>query len=184
MNKAINILFVGNSHTYFNDMPLMVRRRAREAGYDCRVTMIAHGGWFLYQHAKEPDVRFNILFGNYDYVILQEHSQPIATLEEYGEAAEKINGWIREAGSRPVIYETWAKKKEPEKQAEMNEIHRAVAKRIGALLAPAGEHWWAYQKAHPQAEMYAPDGFHASPAGSEFAAEYIWETIRQDFKDR
>ena len=28
-------------------------------------------------------------------------------------------------------------------------------------------------------EMYAEDGAHASPAGSDFAAKYIWETIRQ-----
>ena len=26
--KDLNILFIGNSHTYFNDMPLMVKRRA------------------------------------------------------------------------------------------------------------------------------------------------------------
>ena len=27
-------------------------------------------------------------------------------------------------------------------------------------------------------EMYADDGQHASPAGSHFAAKYVWETIR------
>ena len=59
--KPLGILFIGNSHTYCNDLPLMVRQRAEEAGYDCRVTMIAHGGWFLAQHAEEPDVRFNRL---------------------------------------------------------------------------------------------------------------------------
>ena len=26
--KPLSILFIGNSHTYFNDMPLMVKRRA------------------------------------------------------------------------------------------------------------------------------------------------------------
>ena len=60
--KTLSILFVGNSHTYFNDMPLMVKRRAEDEEYDCRVTMIAHPGWFLAQHAEEPDVRFNILY--------------------------------------------------------------------------------------------------------------------------
>ena len=30
--KPLAILFIGNSHTYFNDMPLMVRKRASEAG--------------------------------------------------------------------------------------------------------------------------------------------------------
>lgn len=29
-------------------------------------------------------------------------------------------------------------------------------------------------------EMYADDGQHASPAGSDFAAKYVWETIRLD----
>ena len=57
--KPLRILFIGNSHTYYNDMPLMVQQRAVEYGYDCWVTMIAHGGWFLAQHAEEPDVRFN-----------------------------------------------------------------------------------------------------------------------------
>ena len=69
-NKKLRILFIGNSHTYFNDMPIMVARRFREDGYDCEVTMIAHGGWFLEQHAQEPEVRFNILYVHYDYVVL------------------------------------------------------------------------------------------------------------------
>ena len=69
--KTYKVLFIGNSHTYYNDMPLMAAKKARAAGYDCEVTMIAHGGWFLAQHVAEPDVRFDILFGNYDYVILQ-----------------------------------------------------------------------------------------------------------------
>ena len=68
--KSLNILLIGNSHTYFNDMPLMVQRRAEADGYDCRVVMIAHGGWYLSQHVEEPDVRINILFGGYDNVIL------------------------------------------------------------------------------------------------------------------
>ena len=64
MGKKLRLLFIGNSHTYYNDMPLMAAKKARAAGYDCEVTMIAHGGWFLAQHVAEPDVRFDILFGN------------------------------------------------------------------------------------------------------------------------
>ncbi len=52
--KGHSVLFIGNSHTYYNDMPLMVKRRAEDDGYACRVAMIAHGGWYLAQHAAEP----------------------------------------------------------------------------------------------------------------------------------
>ena len=54
MGKKLRLLFIGNSHTYYNDMPLMAAKKARAAGYDCEVTMIAHGGWFLEQHVAEP----------------------------------------------------------------------------------------------------------------------------------
>jgi len=178
--KPLGILFIGNSHTYYNDMPLMVQRRAIEEGFDCRITMIAHGCWYLEQHAEEPDVRFNILFGGYDYVVLQEYAQPFGPEEKFAKAAKKLNSWIRDAGSIPVIYETWAAKDKPEDQAYMNEVHRRIAEEIGALIAPVGENWWGYSKSWPDLEMYDPDGEHASKQGSDFAAKYIWEAIRQD----
>ena len=139
--KTLNLLFIGNSHTYYNDMPLMVQRRAEEAGFTCRVTMIAHGGCFLAQHAEEPDVRFNILHGNYDYVILQEHAHPFGPEEAFHEAASKLVGLIRQAGSKPVLYETWSRESEPEAQVYMNEVHQRIARKTGALIAPVGENW-------------------------------------------
>lgn len=184
MKDTLRILFTGNSHTYFNDMPLMVQRRAIDEGHDCRITMIAHGGWYLAQHAEEPDVRFNILYGHYDYVVLQEHAHPFGPEDKFMEAAIKLNELIRTAGSIPVIYECWARKNQPEAQESMNEAHRRVADQIGALLAPVGENWWGYMKSWPNLEMYAEGGAHASPAGSDFAAKYIWETIRHDISSR
>ena len=85
--KDLNILFIGNSHTYYNHMPRLVILRAIEAGYNCRVTMLAHPNWFLSQHAEEPDTRFNILYGKYDYVVLQEHAHPFGPEEEFLNAA-------------------------------------------------------------------------------------------------
>lgn len=182
--EALRILFIGNSHTYYNDMPCMVARRCAEEGYDCAVTMLAHGGWFLDQHVEEPDVRFNILYGKYDYVVLQEHSHPFGPEEKFFHAANILNQWIREAGSTPLIYMTWAKKDEEPEQARMTQIHKAVAKEIDALLAPVGENWWDYLHSHPELEMYDPDGAHASRHGSEFAAKYIWDAIRADLLNK
>ena len=178
--KDLSILFIGNSHTYYNDMPSLVKLRADEAGYCCRVTMIAHGGWHLSQHAEEPEARFNILYGKYDYVVLQEHAHPFGPEEDYLNAAIGLNKMIRKAGSTPIIYECWAKKDEPELQNHMNEVNRHVAEEIKALIAPVGENWWTYMKSWPDLEMYDPDGRHASRAGSDFAARMIWETILTD----
>ena len=174
----MRILFIGNSHTYFNDMTALVAKMAQEEGEKCEVTMIAHGGWFLEQHAKEEEVRFNILYGNYDYVVLQEHAHPFGPEEKMFAAAETIGRWIREAGSTPVAYMTWTEKGKEGEQPRMTAAYEEMARRLSALLAPVGTEWWKYQHAHPEAEMYAPDGAHASPLGSQLAAEVIWKTIR------
>ncbi len=178
--NAVKVLFIGNSHTYYNDMPQFVKMMAEEDGYDCTVTMLAHAGWYLSEHAEEPEVRFNILYGKYDYVVLQEHAHPFGPEEKFHEAAVALNDMIRHAGSIPVIFECWARKAEPEIQNHMNEVHKQVAAEIDALLAPVGEYWWPYMKSWPDLVMYAPDGEHASVAGSEFAAKYIWVTIRDN----
>ena len=182
--QSLNLLFIGNSHTYYNDMPMLVKHRSEDEGYSCHVTMLAHPGWFLSQHVQEPDVRFNILYGGYDYVIIQEHAHPFGPEEDYADAARSLNTWIREVGAIPVIYETWAKKDEPHLQAHMNEVHQRVAKAIDAILAPVGEDWWSYMKSWPDLEMYDEDGAHASRTGSDFAAKMIWVEIRNDMHRR
>ena len=51
--KKAKILFIGNSHTYYHDLPAWVALMAKEEGYECDVTMLAHGGWYLHQHVEE-----------------------------------------------------------------------------------------------------------------------------------
>ena len=98
--RHLRVLFIGNSHTYYHSLPEWFARMASEDGYECDVTMLAHPGWYLHQHVKEPEVRFNIEYGHYDYVVLQEHSHPFDDIPGYIEAATTLAGWIREAGSR------------------------------------------------------------------------------------
>ena len=157
-NKKVKILFIGNSHTYYHDLPAWVALIAREDGFECDVTMLAHGGWYLYQHVKEPDVRFNIKYGHYDYVVLQEHSHPFDDIPGYIEAVQTLAGWMKEAGSTPVIYGTWARKDEESAQETMNTVNRKLAEDIGAVYAPVGESWWSMRRSYPEIEMYDEDG--------------------------
>ena len=181
-HPLISILFIGNSHTYYNDLPASVARMIRDSGYESRVTMIAHGGWYLRQHVQEPDVRFNIRYGQYDYVVLQEHSHPFDCIDDYREAAAILAGWIREAGSTPVIYGTWSRKAEEPEQERMNRINRELARDLDAVYAGVGETWWSMVHADPDNDMYSSDGAHASERGSEYAAGIIWSAIQKDIE--
>lgn len=177
----LKLLFIGNSHTYYNSLPLMVQRRAGNAGYDCDVVRITGDGWSLQQHAEDPTVSATILNDSFDYVILQEKVNPMDA-DAFLAAARTLNSVIREAKAVPVIYECWARADDFNNQAVINNANRRVANDINALIAPVGELWWDYKDAHPDVNLYNDDGIHASKAGSEFAANIIWNTINSHLK--
>lgn len=177
----MKILFIGNSHTYFNDMPHIVSEDLmKQKGIYCETTMLAHGGWTLRQHVEEPQTRFNIIYGGYDYVVLQDSAHPFAGQEELIAASKALNAFISAAGSIPVAYMTWTKKGDEAHQSEMTEAYTRMADEIGAVLAPVGEKWYSYMKEHPDAQLYAEDGQHASMIGSSLAAQTIVDAIIAD----
>ena len=92
-------LFIGNSHTYYNDMPEMFRDICKKNGIDMHVTMLTKGGMGLDYHADNEQTRFNILYGEYDYIILQHVAHPMGELSVMDEAMGKIMEWIRQKKS-------------------------------------------------------------------------------------
>ncbi|MBP0986200.1 MAG: hypothetical protein J6P39_04245 [Oscillospiraceae bacterium] len=126
----MKILFIGNSHTFMNDMPALVRDMVREVtGEECECVMLAYGGRSLKWHMSEEyfAVRFNILHGGYDYCVMQEVAHPMTSEDDTYENVRKITELCRTAGTVPVIFETWAEKSMPEHQAEMNRRYHYIA---------------------------------------------------------
>ena len=172
----MRVLFIGNSHTFYNDMPHMFAEICRENQKETEVTMLAHGGKGWDFHVEEPEVKFNILYGGYDAVILQHTAHPMGDLEVMNESGKKLIEWIRQAGARPILYMTWTTKKDGEEAQEaMSGAYRRLQEETGCELAPVGENWWKYHRQHPAEEMYAQDGEHASKTGSRLAAATIAE---------
>lgn len=171
------ILFVGNSHTYFHDMPQMVRELAARAGEETAVTMLTHGGMTLDWHFHQEQTRFNLLYGGYDFCVLQQAAHPFPGYDALSAGVSAIRGLCGESPPRFVLYMTWAEKCRPENQPEMSAAYRRTAEEQGLLLAPVGEVWQAFRQQRPQWELYFEDGAHASPLGSFLAAACIARAI-------
>ena len=180
--NPFKLLFIGNSHTYVNNVPLLVKRRAADEKIYCEVTKIAEANMRLTDHVQNANVYSEIMRGGYDYVVLQERVNPFPAEGDFLSALQFLDDVIRETGAQPVLYECWSKKTEPDKQTELHNLHLRAAESIQALLAPVGVKWWAYIQANPGVELYDEDQIHASKAGSEFAAGVIWETLRGHIK--
>ena len=178
----MKVLFIGNSHTYMNDMPELTRRMIESAtGQPCLVTMLAYSGRSLKWHMEEEyfSERFNILHGSYDYCVIQEQAHPMGDEQDTITNASKIIELCKIAGTKPVIFETWAEKKKPENQVEMNRRYQNLAKSQDVLLAPIGEVWSATMKdlACLESDLYFRDGEHASAVGDYLVSIVLTKTI-------
>ncbi len=174
MRAKGRVLFIGNSHTYYNDMPKLFADICRESGCETAVTMLTHGGKGWDFHLEEPEVRFNIRYGDYDAVVLQHTAHPMGDLDVMEACGRELVDWVLQAGARPILYMTWTTREDGEAaQPQMAEAYRKLQRQTGCELAPVGEMWWAYHKEHPEVELYDGDGKHASKEGSKLAASVI-----------
>lgn len=69
-----NVLFIGNSITYFNDMPQVFEDIANSKNDTTAVTVYAPGGTGFIHHVNDVNVYNHFKTGNWDYVVLQPGS--------------------------------------------------------------------------------------------------------------
>ena len=168
----MKVLFVGNSHTYFNDMPKLFADMCGKLNDEpTEVTMLAYSGRALHWHMKEYfSIRFALMYGGYDYCVIQQLGHPFPGLEKTEPDVQSLVSLCRSCGTKPVLYMTWAKKDEPEKIGEISSAYRLLTARCGTLLAPIGELYEKLRISHPEIDLYWRDGAHASVYGTYLIA--------------
>ena len=184
-----SVLFVGNSYTYYNDLPGIVETLGDANGVSIETEMIAPGGAFLHEHRFNPEVAAAIQSGDFDTVIFQEQSVAPSVLafatENTLPAAETLDVIADNSGVRVIWFQTWGhfngfpSEGHPNYESMQSAIvntYDAIAERNGGTVARVGETW---RRARETAgtPLYDPDGTHPSPAGSYLAAITITETI-------
>jgi hypothetical protein len=79
---TLNVLFIGNSYTSVNNLPLLVKNLSTSAGKTLNIDSNMPGGYLMSSHLNDATTLSKISQGNWDYVILQEQSQ-IPTIDYY-----------------------------------------------------------------------------------------------------
>jgi hypothetical protein len=174
------ILFIGNSFTARNKMPDLLAELAFSRGIGLEHRLLSSGGASLRTHWKRGEAINVIKSGNFDFVILQEQSTlPIKNAARMRENVLLFDEAIREAGSRTVLYMTWARKYEPEKQRAITDAYRSIGREIGAITAPVGVAWERFIKKRDAPMLHDKDQSHPTIAGSYLAAcvflEALWD---------
>jgi uncharacterized protein DUF4886 len=189
--QPLRILFIGNSYTYFNNLPVMLERIAASATPPRKIETkaVVVGGATLRQHWEKKTALGVIQSENWDFVVLQEQSSlgvtfmidgqtRITDYTEFHKYVRLFDEAIRKKGAKTVLYGTWARKDAPqEDQAMLDYAFASIAKELHAVLVPAGITWQAVRKAKPSIELYNADGSHPSPAGTYLTASCFLATL-------
>jgi hypothetical protein len=173
------ILFIGNSLTYANDLPAMVRRVAEAAGGELRVGMAAGPDLALIDHTTgATDAVTRISSGRWDVVVLQQGPTPAGICRDtLVMAAMRLAPAIRRAGGRPALFLPWTRQAYTGPLDEIAESATLAARAVGGLVLPVGVAWRKALEADPSLPLYARDGYHPAPAGTLLTALTIYDRV-------
>jgi len=174
VEDTLKILFVGNSYTYFGNLPQIISIISDSSKTKLVTNKSTAGGAKLSEHwrgEKGLKTKAMIINGRFDIVVLQEYSwgtikEPDSVLKY----SKLLCDLIKENGAKPYLFLTWAREKVPQYQETINKIYLQVAAENDAVLVPVGKAWELARQQRPKIELYDPDGSHPSGLGSFLAA--------------
>lgn len=176
------VLFIGNSHTYFNSgiaSHLASFRSLDNLDFTPIISEVAKGGYTLNDHLNDSETIDKINERSWDVMILQENSSVAAEeLEETIEAAVALNDLVIRKGTKVLLFMTWPYEDEPQMLAAIKRTYTKSATAIDATIVPIGEDWGSINFENPHnINLYAEDGVHPSLEGTYFATAKFYRAI-------
>ncbi len=197
--KTVSVLFIGNSFTFVNDMPgklIQIASSDATNKVQLEVYSVTKGGAglaYMFQNAKARDA---LKLQHWDYLVLQEQSEWTGSQARIEQTYSAVNSWnqaARQAGTKPILYETWADKagspfytekdsyffgqNSNQVQGNIDAQSTALAQRFDMTVVPVGN-YWVYAEKQPDApELYATDYHHPSVAGAYLTALLFYRAL-------
>lgn len=192
--QADQVLFIGNSMTYFNDMPVLFKDMATSKGKNVEVTSHTVGGAGFVNHVNDNALYQTIRSKTYQYVVMQPgtaesagYSYPVSVTAERG---RKMRDSIRKYSpcSKIFLYEI------PygvPSQTEYNTyfslqktIKDSITKMSNLMqteMIPAGEAARAHYTATQDLALHSTyNDVHPGPQGSYLVAASVYAALFQD----
>jgi hypothetical protein len=179
--KSLKVLFVGNSLTFFGNLPQIVSIIAKDGNTRLITRKSVAGGATLSEHwrgEKGLTTREMIESGNFDIVVLQEHS--LGAIEEPDTLLKYVrlfSDLIKKKRARPCLFCTWAQEDAPQQQEAINNVYSKAAEENGAEIVPAGNAWALARKLRPEIRLYDTDSSHPSDLGTLLTACVFVEVL-------
>lgn len=196
-DKTYNILMIGNSFSYYNDMIYpkgIFYNVLTEAGYKVNVTAIYKGGHYLREFLSPADEKgaqvLQLLKSKkYDIVVIQEQSSnAIAKPADFYDSVRSFKELADTNGAELWLYATWGYKAGKsnltqygkdtlDMEMKLRAAYHAIADELGIKVADVGAAFSEIYPASQTPNLYNDDLYHPSLEGSTLAAYVLAGTI-------
>ena len=186
--KTMKVLFIGNSFTFYSDIPSLFEKIAAAADKSVIVESVTKGSYTLEKFAdatdefgKKVDEKLK-KFNDYDAVVLQEHStRPLTDYAKFLAGAKSLQTKINatQSSCQIYLYATWGYKDGadarnitiPEMEAQLRKAYSDAAKEMGVKVCNVGAAFTTVYESHPELNLYfAKDNKHPSYTGAYLSA--------------
>ena len=195
--KTYNILMIGNSFSYYNDMIVpngIFDNVLTEAGYKVNITAIYKGGHYLHEFLSAGDEKgaqvLQLLKSRkYDIIVIQEQSSnAIAKPADFYDSVRGFKELADTNGAELWLYATWGYKAGKsnlthygkdtlDMEMKLRAAYHAIADELGINVADVGAAFSSIYPASKTPNLYNDDLYHPSLEGSTLAAYVLAGTI-------
>ncbi|MDG1477426.1 MAG: DUF4886 domain-containing protein [Vicingaceae bacterium] len=194
------VLFIGNSYTYGNDLPTMLKTLAESFNDTIIKDQSTAGGSSLNAHTTNSLTTSKLNQGGWDFVIIQAQSQepsfsPSQVASQTYPYAQALVNRARNNSTcvEPVFFMTWGRENGDASncanyppictyngmQQRLRESYLEMANDNSSTVAPVGVAWKTVRDSFPAIQLYTADGSHPNIYGSYLAACVFYATLFQ-----
>jgi len=180
-----NVLFIGNSHTHFNqgiDFYLRGFLKNTSLPYDPLIERSAFDGFELDDHLENATTLSKLASKEWDIVVLQENTFKAAN-DKLGAKVgmERFKFTIKTDKTKLYLFLTWGYKDEPAMLANITETYEETGALLKAEVVPVGIAFKSLKDSQGDTiELYNLDGIHPSIEGSFLAASMFYYAIYKE----
>lgn len=174
----IPLLFMGNSHTSFNNLTRMVADMVRAGKPGRTVASVEAPDWMFLEDRVHHAPSIDLLNSqNWSFVILQAQKYSLSGQFNYStEEAKELIRMSRAKHAVPIMFPEWPQRNVDETQ-RIYDLHVSIAQAEPACVAPIGQAWDLALSRNPGLTLHDSDGNHSAPAGAFLAALVLYATI-------
>jgi hypothetical protein len=173
--NVISVLFLGNSLTYYNEIPQMTAEIGAREKRPLSVDAVTRSGVTLEQLWNDTNARKKLWLRQWDYVVLQGGAgmaHPLHNAGAFNRSLALFAADVRKSGAEPLFYLVWR----PEQPPSYERAALDAAKREQLKVIPAGIAGLDLVR-RGRFQRLDIDGLHPDARGAYLVACSVYSTI-------